>query len=191
LVRLPATRVEAETIARFGGARSRKVLDFEASRRRVLSGDLSDATVLHFASHALINPQHPALSGIILSLVDARGEPVDGFIRVHDLYRLHLRADLVVLSACRTSIGTEMRGEGLVGLVSGFSWAGAPRVIASFWDVKDQATAAFMKHFYRALLADRLPAGAALRRAQLAVRSDPRWGSPYYWGAFTLHGQWK
>jgi CHAT domain-containing protein len=191
LVRLPATRREAEAIAKLGGATTRKALDFEASRQRVLNDELSGYTILHFASHALINPKHQALSGIILSLVDERGRPVDGFIRVHDLYRLHLRAELVVLSACRTAAGTELRGEGMVGLVSGFLWAGAPRVVASFWDVKDQATAAFMTHFYRALLVDGLPAGAALRRAQLAMKRDPRWASPYYWGAFALHGEWK
>jgi CHAT domain-containing protein/tetratricopeptide (TPR) repeat protein len=191
LVRLPATRLEAKAIVRLGGSRVRTALDFDASRQRVLDGELSDSTILHFASHALINPRHHGLSGIILSLVDEHGQPIDGFVRVHDLYRLHLRAELVVLSACRTAIGTDLRGEGLVGLVSGFLWAGAPRVIASFWDVKDQATAAFMMHFYRALLVDRMPAGAALRRAQLAVKRDPRWSSPYYWGAFTLHGEWK
>jgi len=191
LVRLPATRVEAEAIAKLGGTKARKVLDFEASRQRVLNDELNQYTVLHFASHALINPRHHSLSGIILSLVDERGAAVDGFIRVHDLYRLRLRAGLVVLSACRTAMGTELRGEGMVGLVSGFMWAGAPRVVASFWDVKDQATAAFMKHFYRVLLVDGLPAGAAVRKAQLAVKNDPRWRSPYYWGAFTLHGEWQ
>lgn len=191
LVRLPATRREAETIAALGGATTRRALDFEASRQRVLNEELSNYTILHFASHALVNPRHQSLSGIILSLVDERGQPVDGFIRVHDLYRLHLRAELVVLSACRTAVGTDLRGEGVVGLVSGFLWAGAPRVIASFWDVKDHATAAFMTHFYRAHLVDDLPAATALRKAQLAMKRDSRWRSPYYWGAFTLHGEWQ
>jgi CHAT domain-containing protein len=71
---------------------------------------------------------------------------------MHDVYNLDLGTELVVLSACRTALGKEVRGGGLVGLVRGFMYAGAPRVVASLWDVRDEATAELMKRFYRKLV---------------------------------------
>jgi CHAT domain-containing protein/predicted negative regulator of RcsB-dependent stress response len=191
LARLPATRAEAEAIARLGGGATRKAFDFAASRPEVLDARLGRYAVIHFATHALIHPRNQALSGVVLSLVDERGQPVDGFVRVHDLYRLRLGADLVVLSGCRTATGKELRGEGLVGLVSAFMWAGSPRVVASYWDVKDQATAELMKRFYRAMLVEGRTPAAAMRAAQRSMKADARWQSPYYWAAFAVHGEWK
>jgi CHAT domain-containing protein len=101
---------------------------------------------------------------------------------------LDLAADLAVLSGCRTALGREVRGEGLVGLSQSFLAAGASGVVASLWNVDDRATAALMDRFYDELLRhDRSPA-EALRLAQLSLRSVPRWKSPYYWGAFVLQG---
>ena len=187
LSRLPSTRTEANAIARFA-ASSRKALDFEASRATLSSENFGRYRVVHFATHALVNAQHPERSGIVLSLFDRQGRPVDGFLRVADLYTLDVPADLVVLSACRTGLGKELRGEGIVGLVSGFMHAGAPRVVASYWDVKDAATAELMRRFYRALFTEQLPPAAALRAAQRSMRSEERFRSPYYWAAFSLYG---
>ena len=187
LTRLPSTRVEAETIARLARG-SRKALDFEASRATVISEDLGRYRVVHFATHALVNAQNPELSGIVLSLVDRRGANVDGFLRVTDLFGLNVQTDLVVLSACRTAMGQQLRGEGIVGLVSGFMHAGAPRVVASHWDVKDAATAELMKRFYRGMFAAGLSPSAALRAAQRSMRQQERFRSPYYWAAFSLYG---
>jgi CHAT domain-containing protein len=94
---------------------------------------------------------HPELSGLVLSLVDARGDPQDGFLRLHDIYNLRLDAALTVLSACQTALGKDIRGEGLIGLTRGFMYAGAPQVVASLWDVEDHATAELMKHFYEGM----------------------------------------
>jgi CHAT domain-containing protein len=188
LKRLPSTRAEAETITQLIAGRSRKVLDFAASRKTVLREDLGRYRFVHFATHALVNAQHPHLSGIVLSLVDEKGTPVDGFVRVHDIFALDAAADLVVLSACRTAMGKELRGEGIVGLVSAFFAAGAPRVVASYWDVKDRATAELMKRFYRGMLRDGLAPAAALRAAQRSMRREERYASPYYWASFALHG---
>lgn len=188
LQRLPATRIEAETIASLAPGPTRKALDFDASREAVLQEELGRYRVVHFATHALVNTQHPELSGIVLSLVDRRGQPVDGFLRVPDLYSLRGATDLVVLSACRTAAGKQLRGEGIVGLVSGFMHGGTPRIVASYWNVKDQPTAEVMKRFYRGLFADHLPPAAALRAAQRSMRNEERWQSPYYWAAFALYG---
>lgn len=188
LRRLPATRTEADAISRLAPGRTREALDFAASRKTVLSENLGRYRVVHFATHALVNAQHPELSGIVLSLFDERGAPVQGFVRVHDLYAMDVATDLVVLSACRTAMGKELRGEGMVGLVNGFMHAGSPRVVASFWDVKDEATSELMKRFYQAMFKRGLAPAAALRAAQLSLRSEERWRPPYYWAAFAIFG---
>ena len=104
---------------------------------------------------------------------------------------LHLDADLVVLSACQTALGKEIRGEGLIGLTRGFMDAGATRVLASLWSVEDRATAELMGGFYRAMLRDKLSPAAALRRAQLKTAASPGRQSPYFWAGFSLQGEWK
>ena len=115
----------------------------------------------------------------------------DGVLRLNDIYNLHLEADLVVLSACRTALGKEIRGEGLVGLTRGFMYAGAARVLASLWSVEDRATADLMSDFYRDMLREELSPSAALRKAQLKMAKDPYRKSPYYWAGFSLQGEWK
>ncbi|MGH9332512.1 MAG: CHAT domain-containing protein, partial [Vicinamibacteria bacterium] len=192
VVRLPFTRDEAEAVlAMAGEEETLRALDFDASRKTVVSGELSQYRLVHFATHGILNSRHPELSGLVLSLVDSMGRPIDGFLRLYDVYALKLRADLVVLSACRTALGEEVDGEGLTGLVRGFMYAGAPRVIAALWDVRDESTAELMKRFYRGLLDDGLSPSRALRNAQLHLASSERFGAPYYWAGFVLQGEWR
>jgi CHAT domain-containing protein len=192
LVRLRFSRQEAEEIARLAGdKRNLKALDFSASRSLVTKDNLSDYRIVHFATHGLINNQNPDLSGVVLSLVDEQGRPQNGFLRLYDIYNLKLDADLVVLSACQTALGKEIKGEGLVGLTRGFMYAGAPRVVASLWRIDDRATADIMKRFYEAMLKDGMRPAAALRAAQISMSQDKRWHSPHYWAAFTLQGEWR
>jgi CHAT domain-containing protein len=192
LRRLRFSRQEADEIARLAGNDPKlEAVDFEASRKLAMSNELDQYRIVHFATHGIINNYHPELSGIVLSLVDAKGQPQNGFLRLYDLYNLKLSADLVVLSACQTALGKEIRGEGLVGLTRGFMYAGAPRVIASLWQIDDRASAEFMKRFYGALLGQKLRPAAALRAAQVSMSKDPRWHQPHYWAAFTLQGEWK
>ena len=114
------------------------------------------------------------------------------FLRLHEIFNLELEAELVVLSACQTGLGKEVRGEGLIGLTRGFMYAGAPRVMASLWKVDDRATSELMKQFYQGMLgqAKRTPA-AALRAAQIELWKSKAWSDPYYWAAFTMQGEWK
>ncbi|MGH6693276.1 MAG: CHAT domain-containing protein, partial [Gammaproteobacteria bacterium] len=180
--RLRFTRQEAAGIAALVPSDRRfQALDFAASRQTASSDPFARQTILHFATHGLINSTHPELSGLVLSLVDSRGQPQDGFLRLHDIYNLKLDAALVVLSACQTALGKDIRGEGLIGLTRGFMYAGAPRVVASLWAVEDRATAELMKRFYEGMLTRGLTPAAALRDAQLALRRDRRWSDPYYW----------
>jgi CHAT domain-containing protein/tetratricopeptide (TPR) repeat protein len=190
--RLPLTRWEAESIARLLPHSTRTVLDFQASKAFVSGGEIGRHRIVHFATHGILNGVHPELSGIVLSLVDEQGRPQDGFLRLYDVYNLDLSADLVVLSACQTALGKDVRGEGLIGLTRGFMHAGAPRIVASLWRVDDRATAMLMQRFYEAMLGpSRLPPAAALRAAQLELSRTRPWSDPYYWAAFILQGEWR
>ena len=99
-------------------------------------------------------------------------------------------SDLVVLSACSTGLGKDVKGEGLVGLTRGFMYAGASSVIASLWKVDDEATAVLMKHFYAAMFQKGLAPAAALREAQLTMSKHERWSAPYYWAGFIIQGRY-
>jgi CHAT domain-containing protein len=191
-LRLRFTRDEAEAIASFAPeGRKFSALDFTASRATMNQTDLSRFRYVHFATHGLLNSRRPELSGIVLSLVDEQGQPQDGFLRLHEIYNLKLNADLVVLSGCRTALGKEIKGEGLIGLTRGFMHAGAKSVMASLWGVEDRATAELMKRFYAGMLGEGLSPSAALCAAQRAMLKDKHRAQPYYWAAFTLQGEWK
>ena len=110
---------------------------------------------------------------------------------MQDIYNLNLSADLVVLSACETGLGTEVDGEGLVGLTRGFMYAGASRVVASLWKVSDEGTAVLMGHFYKAMEQQGMHPAAALPAAQTDMWKQKRWNDPYYWAAFQIQGEWK
>ena len=190
--RLPATRQEAEAILRLvAPTQGRGVFDFEVNRAAVMTRELQRYRIVHFATHGLSSDEYPELSGLVLSLVDEKGNPQDGFLRLRDIYNLKLSAELVVLSACDTALGKDVKGEGLVGIVRGFMYAGAPRVVASLWKVDDDATAELMKQFYQRIFQGGLAPAAALREAQIAMWQQKQWRSPYYWAAFVLQGEWK
>jgi CHAT domain-containing protein/tetratricopeptide (TPR) repeat protein len=189
--RLPFSRLEAEAIVSLARKSSLlKATDFHANRLLATNGELARFRIVHFATHGLLNSQHPELSGLVLSLVDPQGKPQDGFLRMHEIYNLQLPADLIVLSACQTALGKQIKGEGLVGLTRGFMYAGARRVVASLWQVDDLATAELMKSFYRGMLKEGLAPAAALRAAQLEMLKQKRWSSPFFWAAFTIQGEW-
>jgi len=192
LSRLRFSRQEADEITRLAGEkRNLKAVDFAANRSTATDARLGDYQIVHFATHGLINNQHPDLSGIVLSLVDEHGRPQNGFLRLYDIYNLKLNADLVVLSACQTALGKEIKGEGLVGLTRGFMYAGAPHVVATLWRIDDRATADMMRRFYEAMLKDGMRPAAALRAAQLSMLRDRRWQSPHFWAPFTIQGEWR
>jgi CHAT domain-containing protein len=190
--RLFFSQREADSILESAGGQFTKIaLGFEASRSAAISGELSQYRIIHFSAHGLLNDKHSELSGIILTLIDKRGQPQDGFLTLTDIYSLNLPAELAVLSACQTALGKEVRGEGLISLTRGFMYAGAARVVASLWKVDDAATADLMIHFYKCLLKEGQRPAEALRNAQLEMRKQKRWQSPYFWAAFTLQGEWK
>jgi CHAT domain-containing protein len=193
LSRLSATAWEAQKIRELAKDNNSKVLsNFEASREAAIDPMLGEYRFIHFATHAVINPENPDLSAIALSQVDKQGRPLNGLLLTQDIHRLRLPAELVVLSACRTGLGKDAPGEGLLSLTRGFLSSGAARVMVTLWSIEDQATAEMMSRFYRrALGPQRMTAAAALRATQEEMWREGRWGAPYYWGGFVLQGDWR
>jgi CHAT domain-containing protein/Flp pilus assembly protein TadD len=190
--RLPFTRLEAtKLLALVPTSSSFSAMDFEANRNAVLRPELSQYRYVHFATHGVLDSERPGLSSLVLSTVDDKGKPQDGFLRANDIFNLKLPAELVVLSACQTGLGKEIKGEGLVGLTRGFMYAGAARVVVSLWNVNDKATADLMTKFYGKMLKQGERPAAALRAAQVEMWKRKQWQSPYYWAAFTMQGEWR
>ncbi|MBL8166662.1 MAG: CHAT domain-containing protein [Acidobacteria bacterium] len=189
--RLYASREEANAILALTPWRKGfSATDFEASRATFTNTDFSRFRIIHLATHGFLSNDHPEMSGIVLSLVDRQGKAQEGFLRQLDIYNLTLPVELVVLSACNTGLGKDVKGEGLVGLTRGFMYAGAASVVASLWKVDDNATAELMQHFYEGILKQGHSPAAALRQAQLAMLKQKRWRSPYYWAGFVIQGQY-
>lgn len=164
---------------------------YAANRNQLFSMDLSQFAILHFATHGFLDPKHPEHSGLLLSMQDEQGKDQKGFIELQDVYSLRAPVDLVVMSACQTALGREVRGEGLVGLTRGFMYAGATTVVASLWKVDDEATAELMKRFYIEMLQNQKTPDEALRIAQNYIRQIPRWHAPHYWAGFILQGEYR
>jgi CHAT domain-containing protein len=167
------------------------VTGYDATRDQLFSMDISQYAILHFATHGLLDPKRPEYSALVLSTVDRQGKERKGLIGVQDVYSLRAPVDLVVLSACRTGLGKDIRGEGLVGLTRGFMYAGATTVVASLWKVDDAATAELMKRFYSEMLQNHKTPDEALRIAQNSIRQIPEWSAPHYWAGFTLQGEYQ
>ncbi len=189
LGRLVYSRREAESISSvIPGALT--LLDFGASLEAVTSPEMARFRIIHLATHGFLDSDHPDQSALVLSLVDDKGNPRQGFLPVADIFNLNLPAELVVLSACQTALGRDVRGEGLIGLTRAFMYAGATRVIASLWKVDDLATAELMKAFYQRLGTGANPVDA-LRAAQCEISKKSAWSSPYYWAGFVLQGEFE
>jgi CHAT domain-containing protein/tetratricopeptide (TPR) repeat protein len=205
LPRLPATGDEVAAVGAMVPPDRRKILvrggATVAALRSALAARTGRLRALHLACHGHLDVERPRLSGLILS----GGE----ILSMDDVYRLDAAADLVVLSACETGKGRIVRGEGISGLVRAFMYAGAPRVMASLWNVDDAATRLLMEAFYDGWLRRGLGAAAALRAAQRTVREhvvsvvDPEasraagkdvlkqtrpFAAPRYWAGWALWG---
>jgi len=189
LPRLPGSRAEVQMVARLTqqtrpSSHVETLLGCAAvpsALRRAASGRVD---LLHIATHARVDSQRPRLSSLALTPENS-DDPRSGAFGLLDILGLKLSTNLVVLSACETSRGRLLPGEGVLGPAQAFLQAGAGAVIASYWRVDDQATSAFMQRFYKYLLSERLPAATALRRAQL---DEAEGSGSYDWAAFSLYG---
>jgi CHAT domain-containing protein len=192
LRRLPNTADEAAAILSLVAPADRyAALGFDAGLSALRSGAFGRHRIVHLAVHGEIDETHPERSRLVLSRYLTDGRAVPGELRLADIYGLEMPAELVVLSACRSALGKEVQGEGLVGLTRGFFYAGASRLVVSLWEVNDRATSELMRFFYEAMLVDGLAPAAALRAAQDRLRAEPGWASPFYWAGFVLQGDWR
>ena len=150
----------------------------------------NEFSIGHFAMHAILNQQYAELSGLTLGRERGSGAGSGNFLWYGDVCHLHAKLDLVVLSACNTALGERVPGEGLRGFTQAFFAAGSQRVLGTLWEVDDQATSEWMRHFYQSLKKTRSPA-TALHDAQKAMAADPQWSAPYYWAGIVLAGDWR
>jgi CHAT domain-containing protein len=215
---IPATREEVRAIAGLYGERAEMALGSNATEARARAIG-PQVRLIHFAAHALIDEFSPLDSAIVLSIPEEIAYGSDnGLLQAWEILEgLRIDADLVTLSACETALGTEVAGEGIVGLSRAFQYAGARSVVASLWSVSDRSTAVLMKRFYGYLI-DGKPKNEALRAAQIDLirgiasagdggtdgergvghlakgtdkRHSGRYSSPYYWAAMELIGDWR
>jgi len=188
--RLLGSAEEARALIKLAAPGAVLLLDrFDANLSRVIGGALQGYRIVHFATHAETRLGRNHSLGLVLSQFDPDGVAIDGLLSLQKLYGLNLPAELVVLSACGTALGREIRGEGLIGLTRGFMHAGTPRIVVSLWDVQDWAAKEMMVGFYRALLRDRRPPADALRNSQLEMWQAGH--PPAVWGSFMLQGDWR
>ena len=187
LQRLPFSAQEAAGIAaEFPRGSVDELIGLDATRARLLSLDWSNYRFIHIATHGIVDAQVPQLSALMLGSYDARGDAVDGAVRVADLSLLTLRADVAVFSACDTAMGKQVPSEGLVGISSTVLARGAKAVVASLWQVSDEIGARLMTELYRHMLRDSMSAPAALGTAMRSVLSRDASADPALWAAYQV-----
>jgi CHAT domain-containing protein/Tfp pilus assembly protein PilF len=188
LADLPGTELEVNTISAFFKQKnisSSVLLNKQASETSIKSGSLKNYSLVHLATHGVVDENSPELSRIFLQ---SDTEAEDGNLFAGEIYNLELKAELVALSACQTGLGKISKGEGVIGLSRALVYAGAKNIIVSFWSVADESTAQLMTDFYKQLLEN--PSASYshdLRQAKLMLmKSD--YAAPYYWAPFILIG---
>ena len=190
ITRLPGTRREARAIREYAeDQRFAAAMGKEATLASVRQGFSGDYSVVHLATHGVVNHRWPRLSRLLLAPTTA--SRVTEELRPHQISALPIRADLVVLSACESAAGQHLAGEGVLSLTRPFFVGGARSVVATLWKVSDHGTAAFMRRFYRHLLQEHLTPASALRAAQQSMRRHDQWSHPYFWAGFQLQGDWR
>jgi len=159
-----------------------------ATESEVKSDALKNFRYLHFATHGIVNESKPELSEIFLCRDTQKKE--DGNLYSGEIYNLHIKADLVTLSACQTGLGKVAKGEGIIGLSRALLYAGAQNLVVSLWTVSDESTSMLMVDFYADLLKSENPDyGQSLRLAKLKLIGNPSYARPYFWAPFVLIGK--
>lgn len=168
----------------FSPHKTKLLLGDDATYSSFSESNLSDFDYIHFATHAFINEENPEFSAILLY----PEEDNSGATYVGDIFNLELNANLVVLGACQTALGSIYKGEGMIGFTRVFIYAGASNLAVSMWRVSDQPTAYLMIDFYD-YIRQGYDYSDALRKAKLNLISNPQFANPANWAAFTLIGR--
>jgi CHAT domain-containing protein/tetratricopeptide (TPR) repeat protein len=193
---LPGTERESKAVVTAFGVDRVTVLCGDAATESAVRQALAGKEIVHLATHGLVSERRSdlltalAFTPVASSRRDLRD---DGFLHLFEIYDLALSAELVVLSACESSTGSYVLGEGVMALSRGFLSAGARRVVATQWKVDDDATASLVGDFLaRVAGAERTDEPAdyarALRDAKRTVRARAQWSQPFYWAAFVVSG---
>jgi CHAT domain-containing protein len=191
LAPLPFSRDEVNAIAGLFPNHSQVFLGDDATEQNAKNVG-TGTRYLHFATHAILDDRFPLNSALVLTIPDHLSEGQEnGLLEAWEiLEQVHLNADLVTLSACKTGLGKEVKGEGLIGLTRAFQYAGAHSVLASLWSIPDVSTAEFMKRFYGHLKEGK-GKDQALQQAQIDFLHLRQFSRPLYWAAFFIDGDWR
>jgi CHAT domain-containing protein len=183
---LPGTEKEIEAISGLFGPSSSNIIKYaDANEERVKSADISKYSILHFATHGIVDETDPELSRIFLN----ENASEDGYLFAGEIYNLNLNAELAVLSACQTGLGKYSKGEGVIGLSRALVYAGAENLIVSFWSVADESTSELMTDFYSTLLKNPTKGFRfALQQSKTKMIDSKKFAEPYYWAPFVLIG---
>jgi CHAT domain-containing protein len=158
----------------------------QATEAAIKDKNLKNFALVHFATHGIVDEVNPELSRIFLQS-DSKSE--DGNLFSGEIYNLQFGAELVTLSACQTGLGKLSKGEGVIGLSRALTYAGAKRIVVSFWSVADESTSVLMTDFYKNILQKQdQNFSQALRQAKLQLISNHQYAAPYYWAPFILIG---
>jgi CHAT domain-containing protein len=184
---IPYSAKEVKEIARYFKADKKDVfVKTKASEQILKSLNLNDYRIVHFACHAFSDESYPLRSTLVFSLENESEE--DGFFQVLEMYKLRLKAELTVLSACQTGKGKNIQNEGVLGLPRVFFYMGSRSVISTLWSIHDKATSQFMKFFYE-YYAHNIGKARALQLAKQRMMGT-KYSHPFYWGAFILTGEY-
>jgi hypothetical protein len=193
-VALPGARREAQQVAqRLSDPSTRLLLGEQATSRNVINAINAnpEAGVIYMATHAVADPSHPLTQGFVAM---TGGHLYAGEIRQMRFAGWRSRQPLVVMSACQTALGRYLDGGGF-GVARTWTRAGAGQVVASLWNVSDNATEILMRHFLDGLKSG-LPPELAMQQAQLKTMNyrDAKGSQPYLddakmWASFTVYGK--
>ena len=160
-------------------------LNSDASEVKVKKELSNNYKYLHFATHAFINYKNINLSGIALNRDFTNNE--DGILYINEIYNLNLNADLAVLSACESGLGSYAKGEGIIGLTRGFIYSGVNNLVVTLWEVLDKSTPDLMVKFYSNIL-DGKSYTHSLRKSKLEFIESDVYSAPFFWAPFVLVG---
>jgi CHAT domain-containing protein len=183
---IPETESEVRAIGRIYGPEASRIYVGKTARETTLKEEAPDYDVLHIATHGMVHESAPMFSALLLT-ASPEDESDDGVLEAREIATLALTADLTVLSACETG-RANLNGSGVIGLSWAFLAAGCRTTVVSQWKAHSAASAALMIEFHRQLARGR-SRPEALRRAQLALRRDPRYRHPFYWAPFMVIGR--
>jgi len=186
---LPESETEVAEVAATVPSKRKKILVGREADEKSFKAFAPEYATIHLATHGVLDNRDPLYSHLLLTKTDGDVEN-DGSLEAREIMKMHLNADLAVLSACETGNGRISPGEGVIGMSWAFFVAGTRSMVVSQWRVNSASTSQLMKNFYEALARrpDRGNKSEALREASIRLLKDPHYRHPFYWAGFVLVG---